>query len=142
MDFVPLQRAVVRIHTAELNILTQVVLAHPAQEALLAWNPRFHGHTIARLQICDAFAALDNHTRCLMAQDAVCLKNERANAAGFPEMDVRAADSRRLNVDQAFVWARGVDGCFDRLEFVVRRDLEGRVRVWCLEDVTLMLLRM
>lgn len=142
MHLVPLQRAVIRIHTTELNVLTQIVPAHPAQEALSARHTGLHGHAVARLQACDALAAPDDHARCFVAQDAVSLEDERADAAGLPEVDIRAAYACRFDVDEAFVRPGGVDGRFGGLELVVCCDLEGRVGVWCLEDGVVMFLRM
>lgn len=120
MHLVPLQRAMVRIHSAECRILAEVVSAHLTQEALPTRHPRLNSHAVTRLEIRDALTAPDDHARCFVAQDAVSLNDERADAARLPKMDIRPADTRRLDVDETFVRPGAVYGRFDSLEVVVR----------------------
>lgn len=47
MAFVPLNCAVVRVHTGKLYVFTEVVAAVAAEETLATGNTRFDGYAIA-----------------------------------------------------------------------------------------------
>ena len=47
VDLVSLRRPVVGVDTCELHVLAEVVAAFPAQEAVLAGHPWFHGYSVA-----------------------------------------------------------------------------------------------
>lgn len=117
----------VRIHARERNVLAQVVLALLAQEALLAGDAGLDGDPVAGLQARHAVAAPDDDAGGLVAEDAVALEDERADAARLPEVHVRAADPGRLDVQQHLAGARGVHGGLGGLEVVVCGRLEGGV---------------
>lgn len=117
----------VRIHPRESNVLAQVVLALLAQEALLTRHAGLDGDPVAGFQVRHAIAAPDDNAGGLVAEDAVALEHERADAARLPEVHVRAADPGRLDVQQHLSRARGVHGGLGGLEVVVCGRREGGV---------------
>lgn len=135
MDFIPLQRPVVRIDTGEAHLVAQVVLARAAQKTRVARHAGLDGDPVAGREPRDPVAAPDDHAGALVAEDGVAGDDERADAARLPEVHVGAADARRLDVHEDLAPAGRVDGGLDGFEVVVCRDLERRVGEWCLEDL-------
>ncbi|TKW52727.1 hypothetical protein CTA1_11257 [Colletotrichum tanaceti] len=107
---VALDGAVVRVDAGELDVLAEVVAAVGAEEALAAGHAGLDGDAVAGLEVPDALAAADDDAGGLVADDAVALEDERADAARLPEVDVgsgRGGDRDRTTHPQtpvALTW--------------------------------------
>lgn len=123
MNFVSLQRSIVRVDAGKLDPLAQIVLSRAAQEALFARHAWLDGDSVSGFYVGYPFTALDNDAGPFVAEDAVSLDNQRSDSTRLPEVHIRATDARCLYVDERLARSRRIDGGFHSLQFVVCRDL-------------------
>ena len=74
--------------------------------------------------MCNALAAFQDNTGCFMTDNAVAVEDELADATGFPEVNVRPADSGGFDMKENLSLARDVHRGLDELDLVVGGDLE------------------
>lgn len=91
---------VVRRSCRKAHVDTKIVFSLFASNTVSAWDTWLHGHSIAFLQACDCASHLFNDPRGLMAKYHGLLDHKVSNGAICPVVNVRAADSRELDVNQ------------------------------------------
>ena len=114
-----LDRAIVRVHARKADLLAEIIAPVAAQEARLAGHAGLDGDAVADREVRHVGAEPDDDARGFVAENVAAVHFQRADAAGFPEVDVPAADAGGFDVDEDFVWEGRLDGCGCDLDCVV-----------------------
>lgn len=91
-----LQRAGVRVDAREGDGGAEVVASRVAEEAAVARHAGFEGDAVARAQVGDGGVGAQDDAGGFVAEDAVAVDGEGADAAAVPEVDVGAVAGGEL----------------------------------------------